>query len=88
MSPDSPPNKSTDVLAERLLDEIRGAALRLQPQLASIQRATLDSPLDRELGFDSLGRVELIAHIEKAFGVQLPERSFSDAETPRDLLLA
>ncbi len=76
----------THKLAARLLNEIREVALRMQPKLASIHRATLDSHLDRDLGFDSLGRVELISHIEKTFQVRLPEQTFSDAESPRDIL--
>ena len=50
--------------------------------------ATLDSPLERELGFDSLGRVELVARLERTFGVALPESLVASAETPRDLLRA
>lgn len=49
---------------------------------------TLDSSLDRDLGLDSLGRMELLARIEKRFGVTVSERVFADAETPRDLLRA
>jgi len=49
-------------------------------------RATLDSSLERELGLDSLARVELVLRIERAFDVSLPERALYAAETPRDLL--
>jgi 1-acyl-sn-glycerol-3-phosphate acyltransferase len=48
--------------------------------------AALDSSLERELGLDSLARVELVLRIERAFGVSLPERALYAAETPRDLL--
>jgi 1-acyl-sn-glycerol-3-phosphate acyltransferase len=51
-------------------------------------RVTLDSLLDRELGFDSLGRVELIARLERAFEASLPEAVLVAAETPRDLVRA
>jgi 1-acyl-sn-glycerol-3-phosphate acyltransferase len=50
--------------------------------------ARLDSRLDRELGIDSLGRAELVARIERAFGVSLPERILGEAESPRDFLAA
>ncbi len=50
--------------------------------------AHLDSRLDRDLGFDSLGRVELLARLERLFGVALPDRAAAEAETPRDLLRA
>ena len=52
------------------------------------QAATLDSRLDRDLGIDSLGRAELVARIDRAFGVALPEHILAEAETPRDLLTA
>ena len=46
----------------------------------------LDSSLERELGLDSLARVELVLRVERAFNVSLPERALYAAETPRDLL--
>ena len=47
---------------------------------------TLDSSFERDLGVDSLGRVELLLRAEREFGVSLPERALTSAETPRDLL--
>ena len=46
----------------------------------------LDSSLERDLGLDSLARVELVLRIERAFDLSLPERALYAAETPRDLL--
>ncbi|WP_188747189.1 AMP-binding protein [Marinobacterium zhoushanense] len=48
--------------------------------------ATLDSTLDGDLGLDSLSRAELLSRIERQFEVSLPERTFAEIETPRDLL--
>jgi len=48
----------------------------------------LDSQLERDLGLDSLARVELLARIEQAFGVRLDDAVLGSAETPRDLLVA
>jgi acyl carrier protein len=48
--------------------------------------AALDSSLERDLGLDSLARVELVLRVEHAFDVSLPERALYTAETPRDLL--
>jgi hypothetical protein len=43
---------------DRLIHSLRAKAQRLQPGLTSIQHTTLDSHLDRDFGFDSLGRVD------------------------------
>jgi 1-acyl-sn-glycerol-3-phosphate acyltransferase len=48
----------------------------------------LDSSLERDLGIDSLARVELLLRIERAFDVRLPEHLLAAAETPADLLRA
>lgn len=69
-----------------LLQVVGQVAGELHPNRKVI--ATLDSSLDRELGFDSLGRVELLARLERQFGVSLSERLVVSAETPRDLLRA
>ena len=50
--------------------------------------AGLDSALDKDLGLDSLARVELLARIEQAFSIRLPDDLLGSAETPRDLLHA
>src|SRR5207302_1121847 len=48
----------------------------------------LSSPLDRELGLGSLERVELLTRLETAFGMRLPDRVASEANTPEDLARA
>ena len=48
----------------------------------------LDCRLDRDLGFDSLARSELLLRIEAEFAVRLPAELLSTAETPRDFLAA
>ena len=73
--------------AARLLATVGEVAAELHPQRTD-SAMTLDSSLDRDLGFDSLGRVEVLVRIERAFGVSLPEAVFANAETPRDLLRA
>ncbi|MCZ7566556.1 MAG: AMP-binding protein [Burkholderiales bacterium] len=49
---------------------------------------SLDSRLDRDLGLDSLARVEIGLRIERAFGARVPDAALAGAETPRDLLAA
>ena len=48
----------------------------------------LESTLERELGFDSLARVELLLRLEQQCNVHLPETTLSAAETVADLLTA
>jgi acyl carrier protein len=61
-------------------DVVREARPNVEPQVA------LDSSLERELGLDSLARVELVLRLEKEFGASLPEQALATSETPRDLL--
>jgi 1-acyl-sn-glycerol-3-phosphate acyltransferase len=68
-----------------VLDIVRQLHAELHPPLKGRLPIALDSRLERELGFDSLARVELIARIEHAFGVSLLEQTLTTAETPRDL---
>jgi 1-acyl-sn-glycerol-3-phosphate acyltransferase len=51
-------------------------------------RVALDDRLDRDLGLGSLERVELLARIEDAFGLRLPDSVLGEAETGRDLVAA
>jgi 1-acyl-sn-glycerol-3-phosphate acyltransferase len=51
-------------------------------------RVVLDSSLERDLGFDSLTKVELLSRLEKSSGVALGETILIGAETIRDLVRA
>ena len=74
-------------LTSKLIEIIRALTHELQPARSHI-RIGIDTDLNRELGFDSLSRVELLLRIERGLEVRLPEQLFSTAETPRDLLQA
>ena len=50
------------------------------------RNVALDSSLEKELGLDSLARVELVLRLEQEFGASLPEQALATSETPRDLL--
>ena len=71
--------------AERLLTTTRALLAEINPRRAGTA-VTLDSLLDKDLGLDSLGRIELMARIEQAFDVTLSEDAMTAAETPRDIL--
>jgi 1-acyl-sn-glycerol-3-phosphate acyltransferase len=75
-------------IGERLLGIVRDLAEELQPGRASRLVITLDSRLDRDLGFDSLGRAELLLRLDQAFAANLPDSLIGDAETPRDFVPA
>ncbi len=74
----------TDETALRLLRLIEQLIAESHPQRQIA--VTLDSSFERDLGLDSLGRVELLLRAERTFGVSLPEQVLNTAETPRDLV--
>ena len=74
--------------AERLLALVDAALRDLNAGTAGLPAVSLDSLLDRDLGFDSLARMELLLRTERDFGVDLPEDTLQRAETVADLLQA
>ncbi len=72
--------------AQKLLEIVQRTVVELRPQAAEGLQVTLHSVLDRDLGIDSLARVELWSRIEHQFCVHLPENLFASAETPADVL--
>ena len=75
-SPTIDPNK--------LLAVVAAVAREARPHVEAY--VSLDSSLERELGLDSLARVELVLRLEREFGASLPEQALASGETPRDLL--
>jgi len=69
-----------------LLALVTALVREVHPRFEAGYRITLDSSFDADLGLDSLSRVELIARVETAFGLTLPEQTFAQAQTARDLL--
>jgi 1-acyl-sn-glycerol-3-phosphate acyltransferase len=74
------------VSAESLLPIVAQLMAELHPDVVLQRPLTLDSDLNRDLGLDSLARMELLSRLEKVFGAKLPERELATAQTPRDLL--
>ena len=75
-------------VAESVLTIARGLAREIHPGRKAIERAGLDSLLDRDWGFDSLSRAELFLRAERAFATHLPEQLLGEAESLRDLVEA
>ena len=69
---------------ERVLDVVRALLEELGSQ-GAVAILSAGSQLDRDLGLGSLERVELLARLEKEFGVRLPDHIAADANTPDDL---
>jgi acyl carrier protein len=89
MYPVATPTTQLDRLAvrDRVLQVIRELLLELGSE-GALPILGGASQLDRDLGLGSLERVELLARLETAFGVRLPDRVASEANTPEDLASA
>ncbi len=71
---------------ERLLDIAQALAVEARQGTATPPPRSLDAELERDYGFDSLTRMELMRRVEREFGLTLPERLLAEADTLRDLL--
>src|SRR5688572_14876731 len=76
---------STPIDAGKVLAVVAAVTREARPHSA-LPEIALDSSLERDLGLDSLARVELVLRLEREFGVSLPEQALATAESPRDLL--
>ena len=72
---------------ERVLEVIRSLLEELGSR-GALPMLSGSSQLDRDLGLGSLERVELLARLETAFGVRLPDQVVAEANTPEDLAKA
>ena len=72
---------------ERVLEIVRGLLEELGSQ-GALPLLNSASHLDRDLGLGSLERVELLARLETAFGVRLPDSAAAEANTPENLTQA
>jgi len=70
--------------SNRVLAVVAAVAREARPHVEAY--VMLDSSLERELGLDSLARVELVLRLEREFEASLPEQALASSETPRDLL--
>ena len=67
-----------------MLGVVAAVAREARPHVEAY--VALDSSLERDLGLDSLARVELVLRLEREFQASLPEQALASSETPRDLL--
>ena len=74
-------------MRDRVLDLIR-ALLEELGSRGALPILSPSSNLDRDLGLGSLERVELLARLEKTFGIRLSDSVAAEANTPDDLATA
>ncbi len=74
-----------DVTEAALLEIVQRLLQELYPGRSSTA-ITTDNTLEHDLGFDSLGRMELLSRLEQKFQRHLSEEAFAAAETLRDLI--
>ena len=78
--------KKNDTVIE-LLQVINVLVREVQPHHLP-KTITLDTRFEKDLGLDSLTRVELISRVEKQFKLALSEQIIAESESARDLLRA
>ena len=78
--------RTPDTITQTLLTVVQQLAIELHPHKHNALTVTLDSALERDLGFDSLGRMELLLRLERAFACSC--QNSATAEVPRDLVEA
>ncbi|WP_147652643.1 AMP-binding protein [Vulcaniibacterium gelatinicum] len=71
---------------QALFAELAALLRERHPRARALPDLRLDVRLDRDLGLDSLTRMELLARLEQRFRVRIPEQAGFVAETPGDLL--
>jgi len=74
------------VTSQALIQLIAELIAELNPGQTLSKSIKLDSSFGRDLGMDSLARVELFTRVESEFRINLPEQAFAEVETARDLL--
>jgi len=79
--------KKNNTIAE-LLQVISLLVAEVQPHRDATKAITPDTSFEKDLGLDSLTRVELISRVEKKFRLALPEQTIAQVESARDLLRA
>ena len=73
---------------EVLIEIANDLQQELHARTSAGRRIGLDGSLERDWGFDSLSRAELLLRVERAFSVHLPEKLLGEANTLQDLLSA
>lgn len=73
-------------IEKELLSIVRGFLAEYKT-LRAQSHVQLNASLERDLGIDSLGRVELFLRIEKAFSIKFPDSILAEAENLKDIAI-
>ncbi len=71
--------------SEPLLALLRAMAEELHPGQNITRLVDLDISIERNLGFDSLSRLEFLHRVEREFGITLSESALTHSDTARDI---
>lgn len=71
-----------------VLEEVAALLQELHPHAEPLPPLRLDARLDRDLGLDSLSRMELLARLERRFHAVIPQHLAMEVQTLADLLQA
>jgi 1-acyl-sn-glycerol-3-phosphate acyltransferase len=82
----SPPSKRHEIEAQVL--EITRELLREMGNTGEVENVRAAADLDRDLGLESVERAELLARLDRAFGLNLQESAISEARTLDDVITA
>ncbi|WP_250441744.1 AMP-binding protein [Caballeronia sp. AZ1_KS37] len=74
------------MMGERLIDIVESLVAETHDMRAPASHVAMDSQFERDLGFDSLTRAELLSRIEQAYATRLPVEMFASAVTLGDVL--
>ena len=78
-------NISYDNSIDILLKTIKELVVELHPSWPKTRQILQDNSLSKDLGLDSLARMELLVRMENILNTTFEEKIFIDAETPHDL---
>lgn len=74
-------NPTQETLNQRVLQVIRELTRELHPEWSDTIVAKATSDLDRDLGYDSLARAELLMRLNRTFNIELADRLIVEAVT-------
>lgn len=77
-----------DNIQAEVLSLIKVLVGEIHPHLRLEKQVDIDSDFEQDLGLDSLARAELLLRVEKHFDLTLPENTFAQVESARDLIRA